>query len=75
MEKLTSKTVTNVTKKIASDYPDFSDITPKVVSIGKDRFELTYEQKRKTADGETLKLVLKTIVDQDGEIIRVSTTK
>lgn len=72
---LTKKTISEVSKKVYASHREFDNVTPKMTKSSNGLYSFTYEKKTQTGDGQSLKMILKAIVDEDGNIKNVSVSR
>ncbi len=67
--------IDGINKKIYQDYPEFRNVSPKKTGQTDGNTVLVYEKNEKTADGHTIKLLLRVTVDAEGNILKVSASR
>jgi hypothetical protein len=75
MEK---KLIEKISRKVAQSFPEMRGVRPKVkrerTSSGL-RYRLTYKGSVELPGGRTMKRVAHVLVDEDGKVLRMSTSK
>lgn len=71
-----SKTLSSISKQVYQRFPEVQGASPKVQSQGNtDQYLLIYTGNVKTADGKTLKRMVRVVVSAQGKIIKMSTSR
>ena len=75
-----TETVQNISKQIYRRFPEFKGIKPKVRSqatpkTGNPTFLLTYAMQARLDENRLLDRWVRVVVDEDGKIIKISTSK
>ena len=69
-----SAQIMSVNRQIYSQYPEFSGIKPSIQQQG-DNFVLTYKTKITLNTGKSLNRNLRLVVDQAGNMLKISTSR
>ncbi len=78
--KVDEKSIRRISIQVARRFPEFSKAKPSVRrrhNSGKDnpQFLLTYKAKAKLPGGRTLDRIVRVVVDADGHILRMTTSR
>lgn len=74
-ESAAERLIKAVRSTIAKDYPDFAAARPQVSERSDGTFLLTYTAGHKTEDGLTLRSSLRVVADENGKILKISTSR
>jgi hypothetical protein len=72
--------VTKITSKVVKQFPEMDGVRPAVKrqqapSNGVDQFLLTYTGAAELPGGKTMKRIVRVVADEDGRVIRISTSR
>lgn len=64
-----------VCQQIYRRFPDLKNRTPKVTSQGNERYLLIFSGSGKTPDGKTITQNVRVVADENGHILKTSTSR
>lgn len=64
-----------VCQQVYRRYPDLKNKHPKVTSQGNERYLLVFSSAGKTPDGKTIQQNVRVVADEDGHILKTSTSR
>ncbi len=70
-----NETIVKINFQVYAQFPYLKEIAPKVTPIDQGFSELRYQGSVLTANGMTLPIVVKVIVDEQGKIIKMVTSR
>ncbi len=71
---LQAQAIERVSKQVCRDYPEMRGSRPSISGQG-GNFVLTYRGRVRTSNGEEMSRVVRAVVDEDGRVIKMSTSK
>jgi hypothetical protein len=71
---LQAQAIERVSNQVCRDYPEMRGARPSIASRG-GNFVLTYRGRVRTSNGEEMSRIVRAVVDEDGRVIRLSTSK
>lgn len=74
------KTVTQITRKVAEQFPEMEGVKPAVrrqavPGNGTSQFLLTYKGVSELPGGKTMPRIVRVVADEEGRVIRISTSR
>jgi len=70
-----SSTINKVCSKVYRKFPGFKGKRPKVSPYGSNLSLLVYEMPAKTADGKSIRQIVRVVADEDGSIKKMSMSR
>ena len=67
--------IEKVNQEIYKQFPYLKECTPKVSSVENNNFQLIYMSEAKTENGFPIPLIVRVIVNADGKVIKLSTSR
>jgi hypothetical protein len=72
--------IDRVNRKVSRQFPEMKSIRPSVkaeskASNNKQKFSLTYKGKANLPNGRTISRVVRVVADENGKVLRMSTSK
>jgi len=71
---LQAQAIERVSKQVVHDYPEMRGARPSISSQGAN-FVLTYRGKVRTASGAEMARIVRAVTDEEGRVIKISTSK
>lgn len=73
-------TIAKINRQVSRDFPEMKDINPTVrrrpqPKAGDQRYTLTYKGKAELPGGRFLNRIVRVVADEQGHILRISTSK
>lgn len=75
MTVISKSELAEICRQVSRDYPEYQDVSPKISQQSDGKNLLLFETKQKTEDGFEIKLTLRVTVDENGKILKVSSSK
>ena len=70
-----AKSKSLVSKAVFAQFPEFKGTSPVVKPLPGDKYQLLYNTKVKTEDGKTLPRSVRVVADDEGNILKLSTSR
>ncbi len=71
---LQAQAIERVSKQVYHDYPEMRGARPSISGQG-GNFVLTYRAKVRTSNGAEMSRIVRAVADEEGRVIKVSTSK
>ena len=70
-----SDVIEKVCDQIYRNFPDFKGIKPKIKAYSDNLHLFIFSGKAETADGKTLPRTIRVVVDENGKIVKITTSR
>jgi hypothetical protein len=70
-----SKAKSSVSNQVYRQFPEVKGSPPTVKSMPGDKYQLIFHGKATTADGKTISRTIRVIADNDGHVLKLSTSR